>query len=98
MSKHAEDIARDKHVEYLIKTLQDPEASARLADSLGAEQRWLTVDGILLAIALFWLALAQISAGRLRLVTLAFGGLTLFASLAAFALIELGFFFTRGSL
>jgi HEAT repeat protein len=48
VSKHAEDIARDRHVEYLIKTLQDPEATARVqaAKLLGELKDSRGVDGL----------------------------------------------------
>ena len=39
----------------------DPQASFKLSDQYGAEQRWLTVGVILLAISLFWLALSELS-------------------------------------
>ncbi len=43
-----------------------PEDAFQLAGRYFAEQRWLTVASVLLAISLFWLALAEISGKRLR--------------------------------
>jgi hypothetical protein len=78
-----------------ISTL-DPDASFKLSDTHGAEQRWLTVNIILLAISLFWLALAELNAGRSRLIMLGIGlGLYLF-SLAWFGLVEIVFILARG--
>jgi hypothetical protein len=51
----------------------DPEASFKRADSLFAQQRWLVVGSVLLAISLFWLGLAQISGARRRFVTMLIG-------------------------
>jgi hypothetical protein len=74
----------------------DPQASFALSDSYSAEQRWLTVGVVLLAISLFWLALSQLSAKRSRLITLVVGlGIYLFG-LAWFALVEIIFFSLRG--
>src|SRR3972149_6005938 len=48
MSKYAEELARDKHMEYLIKTLHDPEDSARLqaARLLGDLKAARAVEGL----------------------------------------------------
>jgi hypothetical protein len=74
----------------------NPEASFKLSDQYSAEQRWLTVGVILLAISLFWLALSQLSLKRSRLVTLAIGvGIFLFG-LIWFGLVELIFYSVRG--
>jgi hypothetical protein len=76
----------------------DTQASFKLSDQYSAEQRWLTVGVILLAISLFWLALSQISMKRSRLVTLAIGvGIFLFG-LVWFGLVELIFYSMRGGL
>jgi hypothetical protein len=76
----------------------DPQASFNLSDQYGAEQRWLTVGVILLAVSLFWLALSELSAKRSRLIMLTIGmGIYLFG-LAWFAVVEIIFFSVRGGL
>jgi hypothetical protein len=74
----------------------NPEASFKLSDQYSAEQRWLTVGFILLAISLFWLALSQLSMKRSRLILLAIGlGIYLFG-LTWFGLVEIIFYSMRG--
>jgi hypothetical protein len=74
----------------------DPQTSFKLADSYGAEQRWLTVDLVLLAISLFWLALAELNTGRGRTTMLVIGvGIYLF-SLLSFSIMETVMIVTRG--
>jgi hypothetical protein len=51
----------------------DPQVSFQLASRYYAEQRWLTVAMVLIAISLFWLALAEIGGKRMRLLTLLIG-------------------------
>ena len=76
----------------------DPQASFKLSEQYGAEQRWLTVGVILLAISLFWLALSELGANRSRLVMLTIGmGVYLFG-IAWFAVAEIIFFSVRGGL
>jgi hypothetical protein len=74
----------------------DPQASFRLASRYYTEQRWLTVATVLLAISLFWLALAEIGGKRFRTVTLVIGAGVFAVSLTALAVIELLFVFLRG--
>jgi len=74
----------------------DPEASFKLSDRYGAEQRWLTVDIILLAISLFWLALAELNSGSSRVIMLAIGLGIYFFSLAWFGVVEIFFNIIRG--
>lgn len=74
----------------------DPQASFQLADRYFAEQRWLTVATVLLAISLFWLALAEIGGKRMRLPTLFIGLGVYGVALLAIVLIEVLFFFLRG--
>jgi hypothetical protein len=74
----------------------DPQASFQLADRYYAEQRWLTVATVLLAISLFWLALAQVSGKRLRLPTLVIGSGVYGLGLVGLVVIEGLFFFLRG--
>jgi hypothetical protein len=76
----------------------DPQASFKLSDQYGAEQRWLIVGVVLLAISLFWLALSELSAKRSRLVMLTIGiGVYLFG-ISWFAIVEIIFFTVRGGL
>lgn len=77
-------------------TALDPEASFELSDSYGAEQRWLTVDIVVLAVSLFWLALAELNSGNSRAITLAIGLGVYFLSLAWFGIVEIIFIFARG--
>jgi hypothetical protein len=51
----------------------DPRASFVLAGRYYAEQRWLTVAAVLLAVSLFWLALAEVGGKRLRMATVFIG-------------------------
>jgi hypothetical protein len=74
----------------------DPQASFQLAARYFSEQRWLTVVTVVLAISLFWLALAEISGKRIRLATMAIGAVVYGAGLAGFIISELIFFFLRG--
>ena len=76
----------------------DPTISFIRADQYSNEQRWLTVDIVLLVLALFWLTVAQIAGKRLRLVTLAIGGLVYLVSLVWFGMVELVFIISRGVL
>jgi hypothetical protein len=74
----------------------DPNASFQLAGRYHAEQRWLTVATVLLAISLFWLALAQIGGKSQRMLTMIIGiGVYLFG-LIALVVIEAISFFSRG--
>jgi len=74
----------------------DPQKSFKLADQYNSEQRWLTVATVLLAISLFWLALAEIGGKRLRLPTLIIGVVIFVTSVGAIFLIEVIFFIMRG--
>jgi hypothetical protein len=74
----------------------DPQLSFGLSDSYGIEQRWLTVNLVLLAISLFWLAFAELNIGRARIRMFLIGvGIYLF-SLISFSLIETWMIVTRG--
>ena len=77
-------------------TKLDPQASFKLASSYYAEQRWLMVATVLLALSLFWLALAEIGGKRFRMVTLTIGAGIYGLSLVALAVVEVLFFFLRG--
>jgi hypothetical protein len=74
----------------------DPEASFKLSDGYAAEQRWLTVAMVLLAISLFWLALAELNSGNSRMVMLVIGLGIYFFSLAWFGGVEIVFIIARG--
>jgi hypothetical protein len=51
----------------------NPQASFSLADNYFAEQRWLVVGTILIAVSLFWLGLSQLSHLRPRILILILG-------------------------
>jgi hypothetical protein len=74
----------------------DPLASFSLADIYYAEQRWLVVGTILIAVSLFWLGLSQLSHLRSRILILVLGvtvyGIGLVWSLG----VEFVFFILRG--
>jgi hypothetical protein len=74
----------------------DPQASFLLAGRYYAEQRWLIVASVLLAISLFWLALAEISGEKLRLTILIIGAGVYALGLAALIVIEVVFIILRG--
>lgn len=74
----------------------DPEATFALAGKYYAEQRWLVIGTVLLAVSLFWLGLAQISGARLRAVTAVLGVGVYLLGLIWFLGTELVFFFVRG--
>lgn len=76
----------------------DPQVSFTRADQYANEQRWLTINVVVLVVALFWLTVAQIAGNRLRWATLSIGGVFLLLGLAWFAVIEGIFFVMRGSL
>lgn len=73
----------------------DPTVSFARADSFFAEQRWLVIGSILLAISLFWLTLAEVGGERMRALKFIVGlGVYLFG-VAWFLIVELVFFFLR---
>jgi len=73
----------------------DPSASFARADSLFAEQRWLVIGSVLLAVSLFWLALAEVSSERLRVLEFMTGlGVYVFGILW-FLGVETFFFYMR---
>jgi hypothetical protein len=67
----------------------DPKASFDLADRYTAEQRWLTVGTVLLAISLFWLGFAEILSGRGRIVNLVLGAGVYLVGLLFFFIVEI---------
>jgi len=74
----------------------DPQASFKLSDSYSSEQRWLTIGAVLLALSLFWLALAQIGGGGGRLLTMVIGLGIYGFGLLWFAIVEVLFVVSRG--
>jgi hypothetical protein len=76
----------------------DPQASFKLSESYGAEQRWLTVIVVLLALSLFWLALAELNTGRTRTFMFLTGMGMYLLSIASFSLIETIMIISRGGL
>lgn len=73
-----------------------PEDSFQLAGRYYSEQRWLTVASVLLAISLFWLALAEISGKRMRMTNLIIGVGVYILGVGALLVIEVVFIFLRG--
>jgi hypothetical protein len=74
----------------------DPTASFELADKYSAEQRWLTIGTVLLAISLFWLGLAEILSERGRAVNLTLGVGVYLLGLLFFLIVEAVFILGRG--
>lgn len=74
----------------------DPPASFSLADKYYAEQRWLVMGTILIAISLFWLGLSQLSHLRSRILILVLGVLVYGFGLVWSLGVELVFFILRG--
>jgi hypothetical protein len=74
----------------------DPQASFTLSDQYSSEQRWLMLGTVLLALSLFWLALAQVGGSRLRLGTLGIGVIIYLIGMAWFFFVEVLFLFLRG--
>ncbi len=73
-----------------------PEDSFQLAGRYYSEQRWLTVASVLLAISLFWLALAEVSGKRLRLVVMFIGAGVYVLGTGALVVIEIVSILLRG--
>jgi hypothetical protein len=74
----------------------DPQASFQLADDYSNEKRWLTVLSVVLAIALFWLGMAEITSGRWRIVNLVTGVAIWVMTLGLFVVVEAWFINGRG--
>lgn len=74
----------------------NPSAAFDLADRYAAEQRWLTVGTVLLAISLLWLGLAEILRGRGRAINLVLGVGVFLLGLLFFVVVEVVSFFGRG--
>jgi hypothetical protein len=76
----------------------DPQDSFTRAARYANEQRWLTVDVVVLVAALFWLTIAQVAGNRLRWATFSIGGVLYVLGVAWFIAVEAIFILTRGSL
>jgi len=76
-------------------TALNPQAEFAEADRLAREKTWLTVLSVLFAIALFWLGMAEITAGRWRWVNLVTGIIIFVVTLGMFGAVEL-FFLSGG--
>ena len=87
--------ADDQAEEQEILAL-DPSASFALADRYAAEQRWLTIGTVLLAISLFWLGMAEILSGRSRAMNLTLGVGVYLLGLLFFIIVEVVAILGRG--
>lgn len=74
----------------------NPTASFTLADNYYAEQRWLVVGTILIAVSLFWLGLSQLSHLRSRILILLLGIIIYGFGLVWTLGVEAVFFILRG--
>jgi len=74
----------------------DPQASFSQSDNYYAEQRWLVVGTILIAVSLFWLGLSQLSHLRPRVLILVLGIIVYGVGLVWCLGVEVIFFFLRG--
>lgn len=75
----------------------NPNADFKRADSLYEEQRWLVIGSVLLAVSLFWLALAEVGKDRFRVLEFLIGlGIYLFGLLWFFG-VEIFFVISRGA-
>jgi hypothetical protein len=86
----------DAQAEYPDLQALDPAVSFARGDRYAAEQRWLTVGTVLLAISLFWLALAEILSGRRRAMNLALGVGVYILGLLFFLIVEVVSIWGRG--
>jgi hypothetical protein len=75
----------------------DPADSFSRSERLASQQRWLVVGGVLLAISLFWLAPAQISHARRRLLTLGVGLAFFAAGVTWFLIVGVVFALLKGA-
>ena len=73
----------------------DPPASFARADSFFSQQRWLVIGSVLLAVSLFWLALAEVGNERRRGWQFTLGLVIYFAGILWFVGVELIFFYMR---
>ena len=73
----------------------DPAVSFARADSFFSQQRWLVVGSVILAVSLFWLALAEVSNERARGWQFTLGLVVYFVGVLWFVGVELVFFYMR---
>jgi len=73
----------------------DPSLSFKRADSLFSQQRWLVIGSILLAVSLFWLALAEVSREGLRTIEFVIGLAVYLIGVLWFLGVEVIFFLVR---
>lgn len=74
----------------------NPQDSFDRAAQYHSEERWLAVGLVLLAISLFWLALAEINSGHMRVLWLVIGAGLYLLGVIFFGMVEVIFFFLRG--
>jgi hypothetical protein len=74
----------------------DPQASFARAGRLASQHRWLVVGSVLLAVSLFWLAIAQIGRGRRRLLSFLVGLACFGTGALWFLIVGLAFAFLAG--
>lgn len=73
----------------------DPSISFARADSLFAEKRWLIIGSILLAVSLFWLALAEVGREGVRTIEFVVGLAVYLAGVVWFLGVEAVFYFIQ---
>lgn len=71
----------------------DPAAAFKRADLFLSEQRWLVIGSILLAVSLFWLALAEVGSEKFRTVQFVLGLAVYVIGIVWFLGVEIVFFF-----
>jgi hypothetical protein len=76
----------------------NPPAMFDQAKNLHQEQRFLTIGTVLLAASLFWLGLAEISPGRIKVISLVIGAIGFLGTLGYFAIVEVVFAMIKGGL
>ena len=73
----------------------DPSTLFKRADSLFSQQRWLVIGSILLAVSLFWLALAEVSREGVRTIEFVIGLAVYLIGVLWFLGVEVIFFLVR---
>ena len=73
----------------------DPTATFARADSFFSQQRWLVIGSVLLAVSLFWLALAELSSERQRGWQFTLGFAIYIVGILWFVGVELIYFYMR---
>ncbi len=88
----------DLNADYPDLAKLNPQASFDTAGQYSAELRWLMLDIVLFAVALFWLTIGQISKNRLRWTTAGIGAIIYLLGIGVFGIVTVYFYVTRGSL